>query len=129
MELLKFESADFKYNISFFKNSSLKISKYSIFGQQYSNKAFLFLHKILDLGKFEGAPIKPQKYLNYTFLVSNSDIFFREISNQTYLRVVISNMRIVFSNYQIFSKYQNKAFLVPSLRIFILHQTLQPDKF
>ena len=67
-----------------FFNSSPKIPKYRIFGQKYSNKAFLVLHKILELDKFEGADFKydnnffqitAQKYPNKAFLVRNSQIF------------------------------------------------------
>ena len=56
-------AADFKYG--FFKNDSLKITIYSIFGQKYSNNSFLVpnlstfvLHKILELGKLEGVYLK-----------------------------------------------------------------------
>ena len=48
--------------IIFWKNYSPKIPKYGIFGQKYSNKAFLVPNlsifvssKIQELGKFEGA--------------------------------------------------------------------------
>ena len=41
LELDKFKGVDFKYDNSFFKISSPKISKCGIFGQKYSNKALL----------------------------------------------------------------------------------------
>ena len=41
LQLDKFKGADFKYDNSFFLISSPKISKYSIFGQKYPNKALL----------------------------------------------------------------------------------------
>ena len=73
-------------------------------------QAFSLFQDILQLDKFEGADFKfdniffqipAQKYPNHTFLVQNLDFFFlRKICNQTNLRVLISNMTIVFSNLQ-----------------------------
>ena len=48
MHVDKFESADFKYDNSFFK----------ILAKKYPNKAFLFFPEILQLDKFEVADFK-----------------------------------------------------------------------
>ena len=52
---------------------------------------------------------------------------FTKFCNQSNSRVLISNMTILFSNS--IAKYTNQAFLVPNLKVFILYQTLQLNKF
>ena len=92
-----------------------------------------------------GSKICKQKNLrvlisNMTTVFSNSspkipkwDIFcpkfknfyiYTKLCSKTNSRTLISNMTITFSN-----SSQKYASLVPNLRIFILHQTLQSDKF
>ena len=85
-----------------FSNFNQKISKYSIFGPKYPNKAFwsqiqafLFLHQILQLGKFEGCDFK-------------YDNSFLKLQPK---------------------KYPNKASFVPNLGIFVFREILQLDKF
>ena len=100
-------------------------------------EAFLFLHKILQLDKFEGADFKygnsflnfqPKNIQNHTFLVSNLDIFVfsRNLPSGEYEG---ADFKYDNNFFQIpAQKHQNKAFLVPNLKILILHQTLQQDQ-
>ena len=86
-----------------FYNSSPKIPKESTFGPKFRH--FCFLREILQIEKFEAADFKydnsfkilAQKYPNKALLVQNLGIFyFAKFYKYTNLRVLISNIAIVF---------------------------------
>ena len=54
--------------------------------------------------------------------------FCTKLCNKANSRRLVSNMTIAFSNSSL-NTYKLGVFLIPNLRIFILHQTLQLDKF
>ena len=111
-------------------------------------QAFLLFHDILLLDKFKGAGFKydnslkkkkiAQKNPNTAFLVKNSQMrlfgpkfkhfcFFTNICNQANLKVLISNMTIMFSIPT--QKYPNQAFWSKFRNIGFFREIWQKDKF
>ena len=118
-----------------FSNSSPKICKSGIFGPKFRH--FFFFYEILQLDKF-GVLISNMtilfsnsspKYPNKAFLVPNLGIFaffhdtiFVFVPNFAIRQIRGRRFRIWQYYFQIpHQKYANQAFLVPNLRIFILH--------
>ena len=99
-------------------------------------RSFVVLHETLHFNKFKGADFKydniffqipVQKHPNNkAFLVPNWSFFYMTLYILTNEKVLISNIRIVLSNFGL--KRTIKAFLVQSSKFF-LHETLHFGKF
>ena len=100
----------------------------------FNRKIHKFWFQNLQLEKFEGADFEYDNSF-FKFQPKNTKIrhfcpkfknfyIYTKLCSKTNSRTLISNMIIIFSNSS--QKYPS---LVPNLRIFILHQTLQSDKF
>ena len=126
MQLDKFVRADFKYENSFLKFKP-KNTQIKYFGWERIRFFFLFFFfcKILKLEKFECADLKydnsffkiqSKKYPNKAFLVSSlSNFLFTKFCNLTNLRVLISNIIIIFLSFS--PKYSDKVSFLPSLGV------------
>ena len=117
----------------FFLKLQPKITQIRYFWSQI--QASVIFHEILQLDKFEEADFKyhhsffripVQKYLNHALLVANLRIFV--FLHQTLQQDKFDDFKY---NNNIFKLHHcaNQAFLFPNLRIFILHQALQLNKF
>ena len=128
-----------------FSISSQKIHKSDIFGPKFRH--FCFFREILEIDKFEGADFKSdnssfnilaQKYPNKEFFVKNIKIrhfwsqnqsfSFLQFCSSTNLKVLISNMTIVFLKFQP-KNTQIRHFWSKIQAFSLFHHNLQLDKF
>ena len=102
LQLYKFDSADFKYENSFFKFYPANTKRRDFWSQIWG---ILLFCQILQVDKFEGAYFKydnsflkfyPKNTQIRHFWCQTKACFFANSHNQTNLRVLISNMRIFF---------------------------------
>ena len=123
LQLDKIEGADFKYDNIIF-NFSSKMPKSGFFGPKF--KDFIFSPNFatpqiwgLWFQIWQYFQISAPNYGNLVFLAPNLriSIFCTKLCNKANLRVLISNMTMIFQNCD--PKHPNKALLVSSLRILI----------